>query len=77
MPWSPVSLVVSKITPVATTEDDRNVFRVEAQLLESGPQLRPGMEGVARIETGPRHALWIWTHTLLEWLRLAAWKHLP
>jgi multidrug resistance efflux pump len=77
MPWSPVSLVVSKITPVATTEDDRNVFRVEAQLLESGPQLRPGMEGVARIETGPRHTLWIWTHTLLEWLRLAAWKHLP
>ncbi len=39
--------------------------------------LRPGMEGVAKIETGPRRLLWIWTHAVLDWLRLAAWQWLP
>lgn len=77
MPWTPVPLVLSKITPVTIADEGRNSFRVEARLTEHGPHLRPGMEGVAKIETGQRSVLWIWTRTLVEWLRLAAWKYLP
>ena len=68
---------LSKITPVTVAEEGRNTFRVEAQLSELGLQLRPGMEGVAKIEAGRRSIMWIWTHAVVDWLRLAAWKYLP
>ena len=77
MPWTPLPLVLTKITPVAVAEEGRNSFRVEAQLKELAPQVRPGMEGVAKIETGQRSILWIWTRGVIEWLSLAAWKYLP
>ena len=35
------------------------------------------MEGIAKIETGPRRLLWIWTHAAMDWLRLLAWHWLP
>jgi RND family efflux transporter MFP subunit len=77
MPTDPLPLVVKKITPVTVAEEGRNSFRIEARLTELDPRLRPGMEGVAKIETGRRSIIWIWTHAVLEWLRLAAWKYLP
>lgn len=57
--------------------DGRNVFRVEAQLEVARTALRPGMQGVAKIEVGERTVLWIWTHTAWEWLMLQAWKWSP
>jgi multidrug resistance efflux pump len=77
MPWTPMPIVVSKITPVTVAEEGRNSFRVEATLTELGPHLRPGMEGVAKIETGRRSLVWIWTRALVEWARLVAWKYMP
>jgi hypothetical protein len=70
-------MILSKITPVTVAEEGRNSFRIEARLTEPGPQLRPGMEGVAKIETGQRSLAWIWTRAVVEWLRLVAWKYLP
>ena len=77
MPGEPLPLTLSKITPVTVAEEGRNSFRVEARLTELGLHLRPGMEGVAKIETGQRSIVWIWTHPVVDWLRLAAWKYLP
>jgi multidrug efflux pump subunit AcrA (membrane-fusion protein) len=77
MPWSPHDLIVSAITPVTVAEEGRNSFRVEARLTELSPQLRPGMEGVAKIHAGRRSIMWIWTRAVAEWLSLAAWKYLP
>jgi RND family efflux transporter MFP subunit len=77
MPWTPLPLELRKITPVTIPEEGRNTFRVEARLTEPGLHLRPGMEGVAKIETGQRPILWIWTRAVIEWLRLAAWRYLP
>jgi multidrug efflux pump subunit AcrA (membrane-fusion protein) len=77
MPSTPLPLVLGKITPVTFKEDGRNVFYVEAQLVETNPLLRPGMEGVAKINVGERPVLWIWTRTLFEWLRLSIWQLLP
>ncbi len=71
-------VLVERITPVAVAEDGRNFFRVEARIeSDAAAALRPGMEGIAKIETGPRRLLWIWTHSLLDWLRLFAWHWLP
>ena len=64
---------VSRITPVSSQEQDSNTFRVEAKLEEASQQLRPGMQGTGKISIGQRRLIWIWTHSLLDWLRLALW----
>ena len=30
--------------------------------------------GIAKIEVGQRRRLWIWTHDIVDWLRLWAWS---
>jgi biotin carboxyl carrier protein len=77
LPGSPLALEVEQVTPVSVAEGGRNYFRVEARLDEPHPGLRPGMEGVARIDVGRRQVAWIWTHELVDWLRLQAWSWLP
>jgi hypothetical protein len=54
--------------------DGRNTFRVEADLGPAKTGLRPGMQGVAKIDVGQRGLLWIWTHSTWQWLQLQAWK---
>jgi len=76
-PAERVPFTISKITPVTVAEEGRNTFRVEARIGEGGTSLRPGMEGVAKIETGDRSLIWIWTHEIGDWLRLTAWKYIP
>ena len=62
---------------VALAEDGKNLFRVEADLDGMPPRLRPGMEGVGKIDAGQRSLLWIWTHRLVEWVRLTWWRYMP
>lgn len=64
---------VERITPIAEQGDGRNFFTVEARLDESPALLRPGMDGVGKIDIGDRRLVWIWTHPMLDWLRLRAW----
>jgi RND family efflux transporter MFP subunit len=77
LPGRTLPLTVERITPVSIAEGGRNFFRVEAQLDAPTPGLRPGMEGVAKIDIDRRRLIWIWTHTLTDWLRLRAWSWLP
>ena len=86
MPTARLAVIVERITPVAIAEDGRNFFRVEARLAPGAAlrpemlrpeMLRPGMEGIAKIETGPQRLIWIWTHSMVDWLRLFAWHWLP
>lgn len=77
-PTARLPVVVERVTPVAVAEDGRNFFRVEAKVESpEAAALRPGMEGIAKIETGPQRLLWIWTHSILDWLRLFAWRWMP
>jgi len=76
-PQQPLPFAVEKITPVTTAAEGRNSFRVEAQLDDASPLLRPGMRGVAKIDVEPRKRIWIWTHSLIDWLRLKTWSWLP
>jgi RND family efflux transporter MFP subunit len=76
-PNDPVPFEVRRITPVSTTNEGRNYFRVEAKLDSALERLRPGMEGVGKIEIDDRLLIWIWTHQPLDWLRLKIWNWLP
>jgi hypothetical protein len=70
----PVAFRVSKVTPVATAQDGRNFFRVEAQLEQAPPRLRPGMEGVGKVSVGEQRLWWVLTHSFTDWLRLQLWN---
>ena len=70
-------LTVKRVTAVATAEEGRNFFRVEAELAQKTTLLRPGMEGVAKVDAGERSLLWVATHRLVDWLRLAVWEWRP
>ncbi|MDB5978259.1 MAG: hypothetical protein JWR07_5019 [Nevskia sp.] len=77
LPHQTMDFVVKQITPVTTPQEGRNHFRVEARLEQASERLRPGMEGIGKIAIGERKLIWIWTHSLVDWLRLAAWNWLP
>jgi len=77
LPHDPFRLVVKKITPVSISEEGKNYFRVEAQLERISDLLRPGMEGIGKIESDRRTLLWIWTHGVLDWLRMKLWAWTP
>mgnify|MGYP001627179667 CR=1 FL=1 len=76
MPYERLPFTVRQVTPISSPQDGRNHFRVEAQLEQGAPRLRPGMEGIGKVEVGDRKLLWIWTHSLVEWLQLATWRWL-
>jgi len=68
---------IDRLTPVSTVEAGRNCFRAEAVMDHPSDLMRPGMEGVTKIEIGRRRLIWIWTRRMVDWLRLFIWKRLP
>ena len=82
LPGEKRQLVVEKVTSVSIAEDSSNYFRVEASISDDDAaalqqDLRPGMEGAAKLDLGEQSLVWIWTHELINWLRLKAWVWLP
>jgi multidrug resistance efflux pump len=74
MPDRPLAFTVTRIVPLAQAQEGKTVFRLEASLAAGeSATLRPGMEGVGRIDIGERRYLWIWTHGFVDWLRLKWW----
>ncbi len=77
LPQESFPFVVTRVTPVSRVSKGRTVFRVEGALGEQPRQLRPGMQGLAKISIGQRSLLWLWSHELLNRLRLWLWAVLP
>ena len=76
-PDEPLPFKVHRITPVSTTTEGRNFFRVEAELEQAPERLKPGMEGIGKIEVDDQLLVWIWTHQAVDWLRMKIWNWLP
>ncbi|MFW5451375.1 MAG: efflux RND transporter periplasmic adaptor subunit [Methylophagaceae bacterium] len=77
MPDRKFPLRIEKITQVASAENGSNIFRVEAALPDTPKLLRPGMEGIGKINIGSNKLLWIWTHELRDWFKLWVWSWWP
>lgn len=77
LPDETLPLTVDRITPVADANDGQMTFRADALLGAHSIRLRPGMEGIAKIDAGRARLVWIWTRSLRNWLRLATWSWLP
>jgi len=77
-PEQALPITVEKITPLSTAEEGQNYFRVEARLDgDIAPMLRPGMEGVGKINIERRKLIWIWTHKITHWIRMFFWSWWP
>ena len=76
-PSEPLDFAVEKVTPVSTAKEGHNYFRVEAKLDRPLERLRPGMEGVGKVEVDRRRLIWIWTRQIVDWVRLQLWRWLP
>jgi RND family efflux transporter MFP subunit len=74
LPQSTFALSLNQVIPIAVAEEGRNYFRVEAKLDQPSRLLRPGMHGIAKVEMGQRKLLWIWTHAVIDRLRLWFWS---
>jgi len=77
LPGQYFGLQAQRVLSVAEAEEGRNQFRVEAGLDSQATRLRPGMEGVAKIEVGEASLLWVWTHRLTDWLQRTLWEWSP
>jgi len=72
-PTERIRVVVEAIDPVAEVVDRRNAFPVRLRLESRPPWMRPGMEGLARVEIGERSYGWILFHRVVDWVRMAFW----
>jgi multidrug efflux pump subunit AcrA (membrane-fusion protein) len=69
-----IPLKITQISPVTEVVEGSNRFRVEASLEAGEEMLRPGMKGIARLDTGEDRIVWVWLRGLVEWSRLTLWK---
>ena len=74
MPADSIAFTVERVTPVATAGEGRNGFEVQATLATTGGPLRPGLQGIAKIEVGERSVAWMASHRIVDWLRLHLWS---
>lgn len=65
--------VIERVVPLAQAKDGKNTFELRGRLNERVPGLRPGMEGVARVDVGRHSLLYIGTRRLLDQARLWLW----
>jgi len=78
LPQTPVEVKVERITPISSAEAGANKFIVEASVTD-GPidALRPGMEGVAKLNVDEHRLVWIWTRRIVLWVRMTLWSWWP
>lgn len=77
-PGQYIPFEIERINPVAEVVDQNNVFQIRArlrldQVKDPGQWLRPGIEGVAKIDLGRRRYAWLWTREPVNWIRMKLW----
>ena len=77
LPRRDLRLAVSNVAAMAADEVAAPAFRVEAELAYGLSELRPGMQGIAKVSVGERRRWWIWTHALSDWVHMQLWRWLP
>jgi len=79
LPDQTIGLVLSRVTPVAKSTPSGLKYEIEAVPTGAGAGakgLRPGLQGVARIDMPARPLLWRVADRCWQWLRMLAWTWL-
>ena len=74
MPGQSFAATVEELIPVSVQHEGRNVFRVQAAIEPGNGELRPGMQGIAKISTERDPLIWIVLHPLVDKFRLMFWS---
>lgn len=74
LPDRAISFHTERIAPVAVTRDGRHFFEVEGRLESGSNVIRPGLEGVARIDAAARPLAGALGHRMWVWLRMSLWS---
>ncbi len=76
-PGEYVGFIVERIDPIAKLDKSKNVFNVRVKLTDVpasiASSLRPGMQGLAKIESGERPYASLWSRRLVNWVRMKLW----
>jgi len=73
LPGEKYDFKVTRIVPLGEAKEGQNVFKVYAETDKQEKSWYPGLAGEAKIDTEKKTILWVWTHRLVEWLRLKTW----
>ncbi|MEQ9097403.1 MAG: efflux RND transporter periplasmic adaptor subunit [Phycisphaerales bacterium] len=63
----------SSLVPMGQPDEGSNVFELRGSLEDPPGWLRPGMEGIAYIDTGDKRIIWVLSRRLLDTARLWLW----
>ena len=59
-------------------KEGNNIFKVYGTIGDKKSESwRPGMAGEAHVDVEPRRVIWMWTHRLVDFLKLKTWDYLP
>jgi Barrel-sandwich domain of CusB or HlyD membrane-fusion/GAF domain len=78
LPDRQIPLVIEKIIPVPVSDGQQTMVKYEVQATPQGlgaamPGLRPGLDGIVRIELSERPLLWRWAERSWNWLTMRWW----
>ena len=72
-PRDPINSSAGRVPPTSETRNGSTVFVVEAGVPNTESWLRPGMEGVARVEAGSRPVWWVLFNRVIDYVSLEWW----
>lgn len=72
-PGEDFRFTIDRLVPMSEAKEGDNIFKAYAAIRDPAPWMQPGLTGEARIDIERRSLLWIWTHRLVDWVRLKLW----
>ncbi len=74
-PGEHIPFTVERINPVAVVSEQHNVYKVRVVFDKKDlkPWMKPGLEGIAKVNVGRARYVWLWTHRLVNWIRMKLW----
>ena len=70
----PMTMAVTRVAPVATPLDGRNVFEVDGRVEGAEQALRHGLRGVVRIDIEDSTFGAVWWQRASQWLQRTSWR---
>ncbi len=64
---------ISRVRPQAEVQNEENVYIAEADTHLPYDWMRPGMEGIAKVNVGRRPVWWVALHRAVEYVQLHLW----
>ncbi|WP_432799675.1 HlyD family efflux transporter periplasmic adaptor subunit [Poriferisphaera sp. WC338] len=68
-----IGFVVESIEPIAQVRQGQNVFLVRVKLDGLPAWMRPGMQGLAKVDVGTTSMVNKWTRGAVNWVRMKLW----